>query len=80
MKSGGESGGPLGGGFIEHHRTKILEAPIQLDPDTNYFTPSIEHEGFQIFLKPRNVNVCVLFCFIIPILGNRYGPGVNSLR
>ena len=24
--------------------------------------------------------VCVLLCFIIPILGNRYGPGVNSLR
>ena len=23
--------------------------------------------------------VCVLLCFIIPILGNRYGPGVNSL-
>ena len=23
---------------------------------------------------------CVLLCFIIPILGNRYGPGVNSLR
>jgi len=25
-------------------------------------------------------SVCVLLCFIIPILGNRYGPGVNSLR
>ena len=23
---------------------------------------------------------CVLLCFIKPILGNRYGPGVNSLR
>jgi len=26
------------------------------------------------------IEVCVLLCFIIPILGNRYGPGVNSLR
>ena len=25
-------------------------------------------------------SVCVLLCFIKPILGNRYGPGVNSLR
>ena len=24
--------------------------------------------------------VCVLFCFVDPILGNRYGPGVNSFR
>ena len=23
---------------------------------------------------------CVLLCFIKPILGNRYGPGVNSFR
>jgi len=28
---------------------------------------------------PTCVCVCVV-CFIIPILGNRYGPGVNSLR
>jgi len=24
--------------------------------------------------------VCVLLCFVDPILGNRYGPGVNSFR
>ena len=30
--------------------------------------------------KQKVVCVCVLLCFIIPILGNRYGPGVNSLR
>jgi len=29
---------------------------------------------------PQGSRVCVLLCFIIPILGNRYGPGVNSLR
>ena len=23
---------------------------------------------------------CVLLCFVDPILGNRYGPGINSLR
>ena len=28
----------------------------------------------------KNRNSCVLLCFIKPILGNRYGPGVNSLR
>ena len=26
------------------------------------------------------VCVCVLFCFVDPILGNRYGPGVSSFR
>ena len=26
------------------------------------------------------VCVCVLLCFVDPILGNRYGPGVNSFR
>ena len=31
--------------------------------------------NFWVFIKE-----CVLLCFIIPILGNRYGPGVNSLR
>jgi len=24
--------------------------------------------------------VCVLLCFVDPILGNRYGPGVSSFR
>ena len=26
------------------------------------------------------VCVCVLLCFVDPILGNRYGPGVSSFR
>ena len=26
------------------------------------------------------VTVCVLFSFVDPILGNRYGPGVTSFR
>jgi len=29
---------------------------------------------------PYTNRLCVLLCFIKPILGNRYGPGVNSLR
>ena len=33
------------------------------------------------FLGTENpLLVCVFLCFIIPILGNRYGPRVNSLR
>jgi len=34
----------------------------------------------KLRFSPKGVCVCVLLCFIIPILGNRYGPGVNSLR
>jgi len=30
--------------------------------------------------RPSHSLPNVLLCFIIPILGNRYGPGVNSLR
>jgi len=29
---------------------------------------------------PGIVRVCVLLCFIKPILGNRYGPGVPSCQ
>ena len=35
----------------------------------------VEHEVIDCGLS-----VCVLLCFIKPILGNRYGPGVNSLQ
>jgi len=45
---------------------------------------SIVHAGERDTLSEAVVSlrtvVCVLLCFIIPILGNRYGPGVNSLR
>ena len=33
-----------------------------------------------LFHNKMRMFTCVLLCFIIPILGNRYGPGVNSLR
>ena len=39
--------------------------------------------GQSAFRRARpqlKLGVCVLLCFITPILGNRCGPGVNSLR
>ena len=56
------------------------------------FAPGKSLRFFELFLEftlfefrftvffPLSCGVCVLLCFIIPILGNRYGPGVNSLR
>ena len=39
-----------------------------------YIHERTQARPFQFFSK------CVLICFVDPILGNRYGPGVNSLR
>ena len=33
-------------------------------------------EGTLLQIGFRDHEVCVLLCFINPILGNRYGPGV----
>jgi len=42
------------------------------DPDLLFSTPST-----NLF---RELQECVLLCFIKPILGNRYGPGVSSCQ
>ena len=37
-------------------------------------------EFYNFFNSRVFIKECVLLCFVKPILGNRYGPGVNSLR
>ena len=44
-------------------------------------------QGFRTISTPYptmggtgGLHVCVLLCFVDPILGNRYGPGVSTVR
>ena len=58
----------------------MVEWCLQHEPERFAGQDTLWNMDHTLTWLPPNGDVCVLLCFIIPILGNRYGPGVNSLR